>query len=765
MGNELSSNRRDVQDPRDRLNTSRTPETSNFLRYLRRIESSFSNTMSLGDRNVRELAKKYQEHQSKVQELTRSIQLADTTREDVKQELTLCMKEIPEITKITAYRDFMKCFSEHGKRNNLAKTYIDRGDADLVKLLQRLQELNDKNKEFIDKSNEFKIEKLIYTIKENTLVKIADYYKTCQEKMLQFENSQAFKAFDECFKKTFESLGEVEQHKKEGNIIAHFEQDIQKLTNSNKNLKELFRAFQEHIFNETLSSFSGNYKQFEHFQQLQKESANYQVEFRASSTFNASREFLAWQKAWQKIFQDCDTTIQNLSHYDNPVTEAHKSLHEQFNHIKADNDSASYHAKLERTDELLASIPTAEKRENFKGTLDHLKTQYKLHKVSFELKNINESLEKYRRYSGSNHFKLQNLSYSQLQSLKRLFEKIITKAAGNDDYFRSLFISHHNDLDTIQKTIEQVSHHLDQNDSKKLNMSFEEAKNQLYSFETFLNKSDIAIANLRELSQEITKQKDRYPNISTRTMETFFQDTQRKSAERENRGMNKEAIKLILNSLYKHAPPKQALKDGHQEFHMQSWPRSLGGSESLKKKPPYRSYANPEEGRLDMYYVYRNKDQRFKESNALKMQDIKILQKKLKVERLPDGFSKALSASDLGSDHYQLALQKYKELRGSDAPYQPLKVVRFDNIDNPETLAVLSRYVKTYGDKKTFTEEEDETFEAFNEILRTPLGRITPFMLVQNPEKVGYGEIKDISHIDVERNSAGTFHMEVHVAD
>jgi hypothetical protein len=53
----------------------------------------------------------------------------------------------------------------------------------------------------------------------------------------------------------------------------------------------------------------------------------------------------------------------------------------------------------------------------------------------------------------------------------------------------------------------------------------------------------------------------------------------------------------------------------------------------------------------------------------------------------------------------------------------------------------------------------------FNQILRTPLGRITLFMLVQNPEKLGYEETKDISHIDVKKDFWDNFTMMVYIAD
>src|SRR5262249_41090474 len=154
--------------------------------------------------------------------------------------------------------------------------------------------------------------------------------------------------------------------------------------------------------------------------QLRGDIANYPIDF------HPSKQFLVWQKKSKEFFQNCDATLQDLDLDHGLIKKTHDSLYEQLNQIEAGNDSTSYHTKLEQADQLLASISKVE--------LNHVRIQHKIKKASFELKCINESLEKYKQFSNSDHTKLQTLRYPQLQYLKKLSERMITEARGNNNH-------------------------------------------------------------------------------------------------------------------------------------------------------------------------------------------------------------------------------------------------------------------------------------------------------------------------------------------
>ena len=229
---------------------------------------------------------------------------------------------------------------------------------------------------------------------------------------------------------------------------------------------------------------------------------------------------------------------------------------------------------------------------------------------------------------------------------------------------------------------------------------------------------------------------------------------QNKSAERMNKGMSKVLIDHILITLYDHAPvkplkPEDAknlnrvlnISDGHDYFNVDFWPRTFNKPKSFDLAP-YRTYINPKTGTMIINGVYREDDQKWRNTNPPTKRDIDNIQHNLGIKYPPQEVSESLNASDILGETYRLAVEEYRKISGSNATYSSLKRVIIYETANPKTATAGSFYAADGTSKPS--RKKDEPYET---MIGTPLGQIIPFTLAQNPEKVGDGKLREVTDI------------------
>ncbi len=248
--------------------------------------------------------------------------------------------------------------------------------------------------------------------------------------------------------------------------------------------------------------------------------------------------------------------------------------------------------------------------------------------------------------------------------------------------------------------------------------------------------------------------------------ENLSKTMQNKSSERLNKGMTKELIDLSLSAFYKlsvdQLEPKEAqnlaekldisLEDTRDYVLAQAKPKTLDNPKAYESAATYRIYINPIKGDIIISAIYREDDQHWRDKNPSTEQEVENFQKNLGLKTIPEDFLnllknqerlkdflKRLYTSDVLAELYQRARKKHKELSKDNVSYSPVTRVIIYEATELKTLKALSEYAK---DGKP-SSKGDETFST---TIGTPLGQITPYMLFQNPEKVGDGKTREVTH-------------------
>jgi hypothetical protein len=313
-------------------------------------------------------------------------------------------------------------------------------------------------------------------------------------------------------------------------------------------------------------------------------------------------------------------------------------------------------------------------------------------------------------------------------------------------------------IEDDEKKLNRLTH-LSDHEDLNVKALFERVKAQLEETKTKLSWSEITLGNLYDLSDKITKQQaclERGERLSEiiqdksklredegmtkhlidRSLETFDRFFVARLDQMNIEGQRSESLKISMQVARDFVRARPHLVEGEADdyFFVQVWPRTPS-SEKTSGTPPYESYVNPKTGSMIVSYIYRNQDQDWKRQNVPE-----VFPQEWELGDIPENLHKKfwelVHASDLQGDIYHQAAKDYEKLTGNTA--SALREVFIDRIEERVTLDVLSLFVKP-GDTKTFSKEHEG--KRFSTTEGTPIGGIFRFMLAQNPEKVGDGEI------------------------
>jgi hypothetical protein len=409
------------------------------------------------------------------------------------------------------------------------------------------------------------------------------------------------------------------------------------------------------------------------------------------------------------------------------------------------------HVKREGSQDRLQKIHQREKIFGFNPSEDNPDVDkdrmrcIQLGEINDNLKRVYGILSQYNNYM--------EISSSELQKWNEDFNNIMKgksrkKSIRKPGYFIII-------IENVERELDQMN--ISNSDDMHVKNLFQEVKEQLKKTKAKVHQSSITLGNLYELSDKITKQQ-----ACLKKGEQLPEIIQDKSMIRENEGMTKHLVNRSLEEFYRffverldqeniekqdimshEAGDMQDARDFIEErvklglvegevddyFFVQPQPRTPS-SEYTGGMTLYESYVNLKTGSMIVRFVYgkQDRDWRYENISESELEDTS--------ENLHRKFLKLFRMSDLEGEIYYRAAKAYEKLTGNNA--SNTKEIFVSKVEEEATLDVLSIYVKP-ANKETFSKEYEG--EKLCTTVGTPIGEIFSFMLAQNPEKVGDGEI------------------------